>query len=1109
MLFFKKHYLTRADLIHNVVISDKDISKSNLNREKQRLKEIKRDIFNMTREMERSARNIAHEVESLILVENVNLAEERMENNIKKAIFDATFFHKNIESFQKEFDLIKPVALEDEIKKWNKVYSRLQHDYRNIKRNLGLKIKDLKKEKIYYNQAIELEDIIAKYTHDLHDDFNKFQEYLKDLINTIDIQEDDNDFIEELLAKLEPIELKLETYDTKINKVSQSIKAEKGETKKIRKKAIDKWITESGEFRNLISYYRDGFTQFAETKEQIEKETSQFINEIETIGKKIHDKIKHKEFQEAYKLTESFRDVYNKIEKVSDTLNENLQKNYKKKRKLYPLFRSIEQEWLMHQNVLEKLTEKFRTEFRSSIDMGLEVHLKEHFISVVNGNITDLRAQFVKIEKELNSFFSKKNYPSKETVYNKLHKLQDHLKTRNEKVIRALDKGKKQSDDFELKIEKTMEKWVNFKNSFSNNINKLQDKLQEELIISAILQKAEIEKKNIFPIKKISRELSKDMDELAQELKKLKAQNRINIKIKDKTDELEIHNEVWRKSQALSQFSRVRIRELNNRCVTINNYLLNSLQHTQFLNDIFQTKDLAEEFKEKINNIKQKWKLKLDDYEVDDSYQLIEEIETKLFEKIKVYEEKSHEILKVCNLVGDFKNYTDQKLVELEDIVNGKIHYLYEEIQDIKIKKYKKNISWFNKEKQKLLNAIKKIEKDVQNKKSSLISKESKIIPAMVSLEEQFSEKKDVLIGNFENAEKDILDKISTLKIDKMKTELEELIQKSQDKLNLNLKKAEDEIRQKIKIQDFISAGKKMGDDFSEDLEDDLKDFDKEIKKLNKGFTKESSIFNIKYSYLIQNWEKFLLEYLNRIQEKDVELQKHMIKEYINMVIDALNEPYMPVDNIARDLKLKENLVKQRLMGLIKQGALSGKIDQKYNIYMKKGITVDKQIVDSLDAMRSKNVRAYLIMRRFGGALRYITPVISLILGIGSYVASQPNTSSAAIIAPIGIAMIILIPIVLYYIYWLYLGRKKALKGNVIVKGGEETQKQENLTVTTQSPPDNVVPGMGYMDEDEDTEKGPDELLEEELTAKTTITDFNADEDDHEGNPTFKKPYEY
>ncbi len=1036
----------------------------------------------MNREMKRSAKNIMHEVESLIIVGDVSLAEKRMRTNIKKSIFDASFFNKNIEAFQEEFTLIEPKALEEQIAIWKRTYEGLQSQYQNIKNILSVKLEELKKAQTQHQMALKLEDLISTSINDIADDFNKYEDYLRDTINL----NYSRNIIDLLKEKLDPIATKVEVLNKKIKDLSLKITSQKKNVKTKRKKAIDQWVSNYSQYQDAVNYYNQGFSYWNSKIEEIDRAHNEFVQKIESIGDRIHEKTENKQYNDALTLTEErFPQILGQIENQTEEIHCELKDKYVKNRKLFPLFKTIEREWMLYQNVLENLTQQFRSKFQSSIEMDMKSNFIHKGKLLIDKSITNLKKELIEFEKKMNSMISQKKTVDKEHLLSNIRDIDTTVKEKSQNIKAHFDKAQLKFPQIQSDLQPFLKKWEKFQKSFKQDLNNIKSKFEEEILVNSLLNYAADRKINKVNLSEFASSVNVNLDQLTESIKKLKTQHRINLVFKSNNETVEIHNEAWRKCEALNSFAKNRHQALKNRAFSLDNYFATSITGNSFFKELPQIVDLAKKFKDKINDVKDEWTLKLNNYGLDEEYQVIERQKEKFFSSLSYLNQTAEKVLEKCEEIKQFADFKDKQENRLEDLINSKIHYLYKEVQKLKIKKYKKNISWFKSEQKSLEDDVDKIVSELESQKNQVLKKRPKILPVLLKIQKSFEKKKDLMLQNFAKAKQDLLDKISTLKLDDMREEIESLITKYKDDLNFKIQKAEKEVLQKIKIQDFIGAANKLKDDFRTQFEKELRSYEKNIKKKNKEFTKETPIFEIKYSFLIQKWELFLLNFLNLLQEKEVELQKTMIQAYIRMVIEALNEPYMPVDNIARDLKLKENLVKQRIMALIKNDDLSGKIDQKYNIYISEGVKIDKQIVDSLDAVRSKNVRAYLIFKRFGGIFRYITPIISLILGIGSYAASQPGSSSIAIAAPIAISLILIMPIVMYYIYWLAQGRKKAIKGKVIMKSQKKNKgKKKNTSHQSSS--------QAYSSS-----------LEEELNEDTLITDFSDSDDE----PMFKSPY--
>ncbi|GAG81714.1 unnamed protein product [marine sediment metagenome] len=151
MIFFSKYYLYKDKFIYEVIRIDSDINSEEIINEKFKLEEIKTDIYNIIIKLKDTPKKIKEEIKSLILVNEFDLAKERLKYNVKNALMEADFLNENIEnSFSTDFKYINPnYQLSNEIVEWNKNYSEIRGRYFNLHN--------------YFNEIFKEKENLKKY----------------------------------------------------------------------------------------------------------------------------------------------------------------------------------------------------------------------------------------------------------------------------------------------------------------------------------------------------------------------------------------------------------------------------------------------------------------------------------------------------------------------------------------------------------------------------------------------------------------------------------------------------------------------------------------------------------------------------------------------------------------------------------------------------------------------------------------------------------------------------------------------------------------------------------------------------------------------------------
>ena len=258
-LFKKYYYFYRDEFIPKIIICNKSINFEDIIKEKRKLVDVREDIYNMTIEMKDSSVNIMREVESLIFAEEVEYAEKRLKSNIKKALFDAEFFNKNIELSISAFEFIKAnEALKDVLQDWYRVYGGLQAGFEYVNLIMLEKIRESEKVQKQKDLLKDLDEYVYKYISDVGLSFDLFKEAIRKKLDKSYSRTN----VEKLEKELENLFDKIKEYDHNIIEYSQKINIDDNRIKKKRKKIIDNWISNKDDIEDAYSYYYEGFRQY-------------------------------------------------------------------------------------------------------------------------------------------------------------------------------------------------------------------------------------------------------------------------------------------------------------------------------------------------------------------------------------------------------------------------------------------------------------------------------------------------------------------------------------------------------------------------------------------------------------------------------------------------------------------------------------------------------------------------------------------------------------------------------------------------------------------------------------------------------------------------------
>jgi hypothetical protein len=1027
-LFSTNYIFNRDRFIKNVIISNRFVKYSDLKFEKERLEEVSKNIFNMTREMEESSQNIMHEVESLIIASQIELAEERLRFNIKYNITKALFFEENIKSFQEEFKIIRVKSLLSPlIDKWNNIYGNLQRNFSNISKILSIKIDGLKEEQEQYQLSCQLEQQVNQKIHVIIEEFDNFQNKFRS-----DLESDySREAVMSLLSTLKQLEGILSTYDQEIQKISYKITNKASEVSSLRQKVIKLWVSNIKEFQNSLNYFHLGFSLWKDKISILEKKNDDIIKHLDEIKQNTKDLISKKKYKNALSTIEKdFSGITKEIESFSQSLKKEIDKYYKKNRKLGPLIQNIITEWLVIRNQLEISSQDMQYELQNSVEMDKKKFKIEMFRLSVEKEITKTRQKFIEFEKDLNSMIQRGqcNQQSFDEKYSKLETNISNNKGKLEKQKTTL----KKSFTFEIaEIDTIWQHWKDFIIESNQNLLNLKEKYLDEEVLSTIFKYAKEQKTNYITLFIIAKLLSENEKILKNRITNLINADRINAKLIEETPvKIELHNIIWRKNERLNMYTDVIFRDLEGYYTKYQRYYENSIINHQFLRDVSQIQAMTTSFKEKLTDIKVNYDEFLKKHKIDNEYELIKENSQNFREKITEYNSIIKNMKIACEKTSGYDSFLNNKLHFLEkNIVNSEITRINHEIQKRDKFDYKINIDWLKSQKNRFKSEMIKLSSEIENYKKTNTLDFPQTISIIADMESNFNSKKKEFIEKYHNTLDDTSDKINALDLKKLENKIEEVIKNKQDELTQILSTYNLEIRNKIRSKDYFNAAKKLRKFML--IDKNLKTFDKDIKSTNKGLVNQNKVWEIKSKFIIEEWDRYRDYFQDTIKSQYIALQTELILQYTLFAVRALKGNFIPLNKIVQDLNFKHDTIEHTLMGLISDNILKGRIHLTYDIYLESDTdNFDDETIAALDITKSSNVKFYLLLQRIANVFSLIAPLLAAIASILTIIFYISRFAESEPLIILFVSFIVIISIFIFI--WLRRGRKKAIEGNLI-----------------------------------------------------------------------------
>ncbi|MFW9820824.1 MAG: hypothetical protein ACFFE5_14545 [Candidatus Thorarchaeota archaeon] len=489
-LGFKTKYLFYLNyLLKKIIVSDTDVNTEKLYEEKEKLEDIRNDMFNLILKLNNITSQIKEEIESYLLIDEIEYAKDRLKFILRDALMEADFLNENIESSFNE--ILKYIniqaSLGAEIAQWNKLYSVLQKRLSDIGAYLQSKIQE-KEDLRNLNDLLEnLKEKVSIIEEDLQKRLDSFRRNFSETFE----KEYDATKLNLIIQDLDNISQKVKKFDNIIYNVSQKVTTKEKKIVKKHKKIIDNWVRIKDQFNIEFNYYIDGFQFFTTNVRKIEEINEQVKIDIIEINNKAKSKILESAFHEAFNITKKETDLLlNKRLNEIKELQSAIKHEIKKKQKLYVLYRHLQDKLdLLESNLIELFAKQVKDLKNKIIEERNRTKL-EDFDNFTSQNISNLKSQLIDTKNSLN----KSHDLTIDTVKKRFDNLKIDYDRINKIYAKKLSDCNKNIDNFKEKSELSIIQWEKFSDFFLNEISILKDEYVNR-IISSKLNIMAIEKK--------------------------------------------------------------------------------------------------------------------------------------------------------------------------------------------------------------------------------------------------------------------------------------------------------------------------------------------------------------------------------------------------------------------------------------------------------------------------------------------------------------------------------------------------------------------------------------------------------------------------------------
>lgn len=999
--FRKKYYFYLDYLFEKVLISDLEIDSEKIFEEKERLLDIKNDIYNMRLKLSNAVVQIKEEVESYLLLDEVSYARERMKYILRNMLMEADFLNENIEnSFNEDLKYINLQAtLASEIQSWTKAYSILQKRLNDVERYLRERIREKEELTLYHKTLEDLDNKINEIKDEINKQLDIFRSNFSDSFEKGYSSE--KYFL--IINEFEKISNNVNKYDTNIYKISQQINSKDKKIVKKHKNVIDKWISFKEEFDSTLKYYTDGFQFFNEINEYIESIGINLKNEIDGIKLKAKEKVDENNFKKAFGIIkeESEKLLRQKSEQIKD-LSTRVKKEIKFKQKLFLLYKYLEEKLeRLEENIIELVSKQVQSLKKKVIEERNQARI-EKFDTFIVQETGELKNRLELYKEHL-------NLKSIASVMKGFDKIQIELDAKNKEFLDSLEEIKEiVSVEEEYTI--YMLKWGKFIDYMKNEIQNSKEQFVNKIINDEILFRANANNTDTIDIKKLADKLNLKCKTLIPRIRDMIDISKLQGSLIEEKKCLIVYTEHYYKKKELQNYvdnnllkeiqeSLGKFIALYDSCVKNNTLNVNILEIQNRLEDLTN-------FEKKYLNLLEEKIIQLD---IDHNRVEVKEIT----ENFKSYIENNKKVIKTIkenlHLFINLQNYIAEEYYKLIAELENFSTKFQDDLE--KIESFEKLRDLYTTRREKFEDKIDKIDSKVQDEIKSIASKSYGTKQFETEAREFMVNNKNSFLKQYNDKLVKIDDEIGFIRNETYRTKYLNYINNHKIRLSQSLGTLETKVDDYIDTREYKRAYVKVKKR-EKYIQLELKEIQKLHSNIIKTYNKKSKNFETKNRHLIDDFGRFLKGFDEIITEKVKALEELIVKSYVEMAIKAVANQFLTIGFLQNELKIKKQQIQTHLIALISAGKLKGKYDPRIGLYYENPEILTQLDEKELEVIKKMNFRVYMFFRRlknFTGQYGSIIAFFASILTISYYIFRITGGNLVTLLIPVFLTLIMFI----------------------------------------------------------------------------------------------------
>ena len=997
-LFKQKYYFYLDKFIEKLIISDTTINLERLEEEKEKLKEIENDLYNMRLKLKKTSDQIKEEVKSYLILNEIDLAKQRLRFILRDALMSADFLNENIENnFNIDLFYINIKArLSVEIDKWQKEYSRLKQKLKNIDQDLQVEITEKEELRNLNTKLEKLDEKIFQTGNYYNKRINDFRKYLRETLQ--DGYTDDKFAL--VKREFKSIKESVENFDVKILDFSKNITSDEDIILKKHKNAINNWISIKEELSEVFKYYEQGFEFFTEYLEKLEKIKESIDNDIRNIEKKIAESLQDRKFQEAFEIIkdeseEHLKEKSKEIKKIQKAVDKELKKN----QKLFLLYKHLQNRSdQIEENLIDLIEEPVSNLRNKVIKKRNKVKIKK-FEDFITENISEYRNKLQNYKEKLSNPQIISQHEISD-IKDELDDLKEDFRDLDEKFDEKLEEGNNLIENFSEKLKVSIIKWEKFKEFFYSEVQNIEDEFINDIINANITKLINRNRTNSILIKDLKKNVDLRCKILLKRIKDMIDISKLEGKLYEKEKCLLVYTDQYFKVKKLQNYVENTLLKKNYESVGKILALYDSAIKNKTLNiNLNELQDRINELSDFDEKLMLQFNEKVQSLEIDKSLKDFKEIRDDFESRIKKDAKALIDIKKNLILFSDLQNYIVSRynnakleLREFEKSIEDKINTT---------NSYKKVNAYFNKKREKFEENLEDIEEKIDEKIKKSIENDFTSENLNSELREIYVNNKKHFLAGYEDKKEKLVAKINILKHDNLREKLLEFINERKIYFSQLLGTLQKRVEEYIDIKEFKKANSKIRDR-KDNILDLVDDTNKELKHLNKKYNKQAKNFETKNKYLFEDFNKFLKEFKETVGEKAKNLERMILRSYIKMTIKAVANGFLTISFINNELNIKKKQIQDYLIYLISAKQLKGKYDPRLGIYYEDPEVLKNINEEELQVIKRMDYRVYMFLTRlknftsqYGSIIAFFASILTITYY--SFVLSGRNPTVVAI----------------------------------------------------------------------------------------------------------------